>query len=289
MKRITTRIIPVLKYAFYLILWLLLALVIRLLLCNFYIIPSDSMMPTLLPGDYILVNKLTYGARIFTNLKFDENSDPPLKRIPGMGNVQRNDVVVFNGSYQEAWDTIRMNLEKIYVKRCIGLPGDSLSIIDGFYRITGIDDSIGYIPGQEYLFRYHNALDSTILRTIPFDSTTHWDIVNFGPFYIPAVGTTILLNPRNYLLYHKLMIYETLAVIRQKDSQVFINDTLRSDYTFRSNWYFMAGDRAINSQDSRYFGLIPEAYIIGKASLVISSKDKNTGKQRWNRMLKRIK
>ena len=247
------------------------------------------MMPTLLPGDYIIANKLTYGARIFTNLKFDDNSDPPLKRIPGIGYIKRNDVIVFNGPYREKWDTIRMNLEKIYVKRCIGLPGDSLSIINGFYHISGIVDTIGYFPGQAHQFLYRNNLDPVILSTFPFDSTIHWDASNFGPFYIPVAGTTILLTPRNYVLYHKLIVYETQAVILQKESQVFINNTLRNDYTFRSNWYFMAGDNSINSQDSRYFGLIPEAYIIAKASLVISSKDKNTGKRRWNRMLKPIK
>jgi len=51
----------------------------------------------------------------------------------------------------------------------------------------------------------------------------------------------------------------------------------------------VAGDMTMNSQDSRYFGLVPEAYIIGRASLIITSKDINTGKRRWNRMLKSIK
>jgi signal peptidase I len=73
------------------------------------------------------------------------------------------------------------------------------------------------------------------------------------------------------------------------DSLVYINDTLAYEYTFRHNWYFMAGDNVMNSQDSRYIGLVPDDYIVGRASMIMSAKDRYTGKRRWNRMLKRIK
>jgi len=96
------------------------------------------------------------------------------------------------------------------------------------------------------------------------------------------------LTPENFKLYRKQIVYETGAVVRRKDSLIYINDTLTHDYTFRSNWYFIAGDKVMNSQDSRYIGLIPETFIIGKASRVLTSKDRNTGKRRWNRMFKRI-
>ena len=230
----------ILKFILYIVLSLFLALAIRLFLFNFYVVPSDSMEPAIQQGDFILANKWTYGARIFTGLKFDRDTDPPVRYMRKFRRIRRNDVVVFNFPYLDKWDTIRMNLEKIFVKRCIGLPGDSVSAI-------------------------------------------------FGPWYIPSAGTTIALTPRNYKLYKKLIVYETKAVIRQNDSLIYLNDTLIHDYTFRSNWYFMAGDNVINSQDSRYIGLIPEAYIIGKASMVLTSKDLQTGKRRWNRMFKRIK
>ena len=107
--------------------------------------------------------------------------------------------------------------------------------------------------------------------------------------YIPAAGATIALTPENFKLYRKQIMYETHAVIRSEDSLVYINDSIRHEYRFRSNWYFVAGDKVMDSQDSRYIGLIPEAYIIGRALLIMSSKDRDTGKRRWNRMLKRIK
>ena len=261
----------------------------RLFIFNFYVVPSDSMEPEILPGDFILANKMTYGARILTSLKFDRNSDPPLMRVPKFRRIHRNDVVVFNSPYRYEWDTIRMNLEEIFVKRCIGLPGDSISIIDGYYHIASIPDTLGYILEQNRMMRYHATLDSIILHTFPFDIAFQWDAINFGPFYIPAAGTTISLTLDNFKLYRKQIVYETGAEIRCEDSQVYINDTLRHDYTFRNNWYFMAGDKVMNSQDSRYMGVIPEDYIIGKASMVISSKDNYTSKRRWARTMKRIK
>ncbi len=280
----------ILKLLLYLIVSLLLALVIRLFLCNFYHIPSNSMEPTIMPGDFILTNKWTYGARIFTKLKFDKDNDPPIVRVPGLGQVKRNDVMVFNFPYRAGWDTIRMNMNLIFMKRCVGLPGDSLSIINSYYRIAGITDTLGYIPEQKRLAQYREVLDSTIMRTYPFDTLLFkWDIRNFGPLYIPAAGATIDLTPGNFTLYHKQITFETRSAVYMKDSSVYINDTLRTNYTFRHNWYFVAGDNVLNSQDSRYIGLIPETYIIGKASLILSSKDIYSGKRNWGRMMKVIR
>ena len=290
MKKTICRIIlSVSKYILYLVLSLFLALLIRLFLCNFYAVPSDSMEPAILPGDFVMVEKFTYGARIFTGFKFDKESDLPMIHAPGLRRIQRNDVVVFNFPYRYEWDTIRMNFEKIFVKRCIGLPGERISAIGGFYHISGLADTIGHIPEQKNLIRHRSTLDSSIIRAVAFDKSFHWDVFDFGPFYIPAAGVTIELTPENFRLYHKQIVFETHAVIRMDDSLVYINDTIRRDYTFLSNWYFIAGDKVMNSQDSRYIGLIPEAYIIGRASLVLTSKDKVMGKRRWYRTLKRIR
>jgi signal peptidase I len=289
MKKLISILKTVFKYTLYLVLSLLLALVIRLFLCNFYVVPSDSMEPNIVPGDFILANKSTYGARIFTGLKFDRNTDPPMIRVPGFRNIRRNDVLVFNFPYRYGWDTVRMSLETIFVKRCIAIPGDSISAIEGFYHVSGLADTLGYIPEQKRMVQNRSTLAPAILNTVAFNPSFHWDAFNFGPFYIPAAGSTVALTPENYKLYRKQIVYETRAVVRRAGSSVFINDTLTHEYTFRSNWYFIAGDRVMNSQDSRYIGLIPEAYIIGRASMVLTSKDRYTGKRRWSRTFKRIK
>jgi len=247
------------------------------------------MEPGIVPGDFILADKWTYGARIFTGLKFARNSDPPMIHAPGFRNIRRDDVVVFNFPYRYRWDTIRMNLEKIMVKRCIGLPGERISAIEGFYHISGMNDTLGYIPEQKRMIRSRSMLDSVIIRAVAFDKSFRWNVFDFGPFYIPAAGSTITLTHENFKLYHKLITYETGSNVRFSDSMVYINETIRYDYTFRSNWYFMAGDKVMNSQDSRYIGLIPEEFIIGRASRIMTSKEPHKGKRRWGRTLKRIK
>ena len=288
MRSFKSIIKSVLGYVLLIALSLILALLIRVFLCNFYTVPSPSMEPTIQPGDFILANKWTYGARILTSLKFDRNNDPPMVHVPGLGRIKRNDVVVFNFPYRHSWDTIRMDMEKIFVKRCIGLPGDSISVVEGFYHVAGLADALGYIPEQKQLAHNRSTLDYDILNPSMFRHF-QWDIINLGPMYIPAKGSNVALTPKNFELYHKLITYETNANVFMKDSLVYINDTLSHDYTFRGNWYWMAGDKVIDSQDSRYLGLIPEAYIIGKASMILTSKDKNTGKRQWNRIFKQIK
>ena len=167
MIKFKTIIKSILKYLLFIILSLSIALVIRLFICNFYVVPSDSMEPTLLPGDFILASKWTYGARIFTGLKFDRNRDPSMIHVAGFSSVRRNDVIVFNFPYRyNRWDTIRMNLEKIMVKRCIGLPGDNLSVINGFYHVSGLADTLGYIPEQKRMIRFRSTLDSANISKI---------------------------------------------------------------------------------------------------------------------------
>ena len=99
-------------------------------------IPTESMQPTLIPGDYILVEKWTMGGRIFDLPDAAEGKEVEIRRLPGFGKVERNDVLVFNFPHHHRWDSIGMDLMVYYVKRCIGLPGDTVSIRNGYYRVA---------------------------------------------------------------------------------------------------------------------------------------------------------
>lgn len=281
-------VISALKFLLYIAAILLSVLIVRLFFFNFYMVSSDSMNPTILSGDFIAVNKSIYGARIFTSLKFDRYRDPSIVRTPGFGRIRRNDVLVFNFPYHRKMDTIRMDIEKIYVKRCIGLPGDSVSAVNGIYHVAGFMDTLGYVSDQKKLANQNSTFASPIFQAPAFPKSLQWDIVNFGPFYVPAAGETIALTPENIKLYHKLLVYETSSFIHRNDS-TYIDNAPATHYTFRSSWYFVVGDRAMYSQDSRHFGPIPEAYIIGKASRVMWSKDMNTGEVRRDRSMKKIR
>ncbi|MDR3218171.1 MAG: signal peptidase I [Dysgonamonadaceae bacterium] len=157
---------------------------INIFIFQMYKIPSSSLEKTLLVGDYLVVNKFSYGPRVpNTPLSFPlvQHTFPIIntksyiewpkwgyKRLKGLGNVKRNDIVVFNFPagdtvainkqnpdyyfwvYMYGWDVVNsdknaygdivyrpVDRRENFVKRCIGLPGDSLQIIENEIYIDG--------------------------------------------------------------------------------------------------------------------------------------------------------
>ncbi|MEI3154440.1 MAG: signal peptidase I [Odoribacter sp.] len=268
---------------------LFVALMLRLFVVDFFVVPSDSMLPAIEPGDFILVDKLSFGARMCCNFDFlEKKTEPVTWRIRGFSGIHHNDVVVFNFPYTKGWGKIRMNLSRFYVKRCIGLPGDTLSISDGFYEING-QRGFGNVQGQQVLAENKGDFSKSIYQTFPFNKRLNWNILNMGPLYIPRQGSKMIMNPVNVSIYKKLIEYESGKQVQVKRNQVFCGDSLLSSWCFRRNWYFMAGDHILNSQDSRYIGLIPEEFIVGKARLILTAKIPVTEEYRWKRFFTRIK
>jgi signal peptidase I len=89
-------------------------------------IPSESMSPSLITGDYVLVFKPILGSRLFNCLPPCGGNRGDIYRAPGFRKLRHNDVVVFNYPHPHNWNRIEMYIMKYYIKRCIGLPGDSL-------------------------------------------------------------------------------------------------------------------------------------------------------------------
>lgn len=277
----------ILHYFLAVVISLVIALALRIFAVDFYSIPSDSMQPALEPGDFIMVNKLCYGARMYRNFDFlDNGSEPPTYRLKGYSKVRNNDVIVFNYPYLKKRDTIKMNLSVFYVKRCIAIPGDTLRIVDGYYDVNG-KRNVGNPQGQETLSSTP-GFHGIYRHTIPYNKAYPWDVKNFGPLLIPAKGIKVDINTNNLCLYRKQIIYETQGVISLKNGKIYLNDKEITQYTFKNNWYFMAGDNVMNSQDSRYIGLVPEEYLVGKVSLILTAKDRESGKYRWARFFKKV-
>ena len=115
-------------------------------------IPSDSMEPTLLVGDKILVNIGVMGGLLFNVWDALEGNDIHIYRLPGFGNLKRNDVIVFNFPYhKQRWDSIAFDVMKYYVKRCVVLPGDTFEIKNARYKVRGKDTYLGNVKAQETL------------------------------------------------------------------------------------------------------------------------------------------
>jgi signal peptidase I len=123
--------------------------------------------------------------------------------------------------------------------------------------------------------------------TLPYDSTVaKWTTDNFGPLWIPKKGATIKLTKENIAFYQRAIhVYENNTWL-QKDGKVFINGKETDSYTFKMDYYWMMGDNRHKSQDSRYWGFVPEDHIVGKASLIWMSWEKGP---RWKRMFTTIK
>ena len=264
-------------------------LVIQTTVISSFRIPTDSMQPTLQPGDNILVNKTIMGARIFNIWDAAEEKEVEIYRLPGMGKVKHNDVLVFHYPYPHKNDSLSMHLLKYYVKRCIALPGDTMGIRKGHYYIKGINDSIGNIEAQKRIEKLQKENTRCIVMdAYPWDKYIDWTIQDFGPLHVPARGQTVVMDSTAVKLYRNLIEWEQKEKLTYQGKEVFLGDSLIREYRFQENYYFMGGDYMENSKDSRYWGLLPEPYIVGVATRIWKSVDKSTDKIRWDRVMKKI-
>lgn len=295
--------------------------------------------------------------------------------------VKRNDVVVFNypvgdtviGEFQSNinyYDFLRdresrggnredllaerddilvrpVDKRENFIKRCVGIPGDTLKIIDGVLYVNGkpgetppksevpyyvTTDGKGTFPESFYtdelnvdpmdseqrdFFQMPNkpntwrinltpeqakkvaafpfVIPGSLVKelntqgfgnTFPHDTANFkWSEDNFGPLWVPAKGSSITLTPQNIALYRRVIeVYEGNSFER-KGGQFIINGVTTDQYTFKMNYYWLMGDNRHNSQDSRFWGFVPEDHVVGKASLIFFSWQKGP---RWNRLFKKI-
>lgn len=270
----------------------LLGVLVQLLLVTSFKIPSDSMEPALLTGDYILVDKCSKGARLFDVFAALEKKEIKIHRMPGWREFKRNDVLVFNFPYPGRWDSIAFDVMSYYVKRCIAVPGDTLVIKDCHYRVKGHDGCLGSAAAQDKL---QKLLDSEelvnreiVMESYPFDKELGWSIAEFGPLYIPAKGSVIEMDSLNWVLYRNLIEWEQKKKLTLRGDTISLGDSVISKYRFHENYYFVSGDKMENSKDSRYWGLLPEPFIVGRALRIWKSKDNISEGIRWGRIWKKI-
>jgi signal peptidase I len=246
-------------------------------------IPSWSMVPALIPGDNVLVSKLMPGARIGCG---DNPGTDGVTRLWGISKVKRNDVLLFNFPYSD-WDKLGFDFAVYYMKRCVAIPGDTFYIENGIYRVKGSRERLGnYDAQRKFASLNEDSIAPQIYHCFPFDSRYKWTVRHFGPLYVPRKGDVLAIDTLNIALYRNLIRYETGKEISVKQGKVYLGKSLLIKYAFRKNYYFMAGDLVHDSKDSRYWGLLPEDHIVGKAVLIWKSQDMKTGKFRWDRFLK---
>ncbi|MCL2502374.1 MAG: signal peptidase I [Bacteroidales bacterium] len=243
---------------------------LRIFVFDSYPVHTGSMIPAICPGDRIVVNKLIFGARLYRNLDFLDGGKLKTLRMKGYRGISYNDLVVFNHSHPMEFD-----IGTVYVKRCIGLPGDTIWIREGRYHNSSVSD--GVVLKHFTQVSPHYFPDSLHI-CFPYNEELGWTILNFGPLYIPRKGDSINLYPVHAWMYKRIIMYEHGEDVAYREDGVYLNNLPIQTYIFKENYYFMAGDNFAHSSDSRYFGPVPETFIVGVAPLKI-----NTGR-RWERL-----
>jgi signal peptidase I len=259
--------------------------IVRIFVADQFIIPTWSMSPTLVAGDRVVVNKLIMGARLYTDFDFKQNGQE-LKsiRMKGLRGLRHNDIVVFN--YPQVGGRIAFKINYVYCKRCVALPGDTLNIVNGIYKNNNYDDTLGLHTVQLRLAAVDETQYSTEARAVyPFDARVGWTFKNMGPLYIPRKGDIMTLTPKEGAVYKGLLEFETgkRVTVNWNKDLVLLDGKPTNRYEWTNNYYFMAGDNVFDSMDSRYWGLVPEDYIVGVVQMISYSKDKETDTIKWER------
>lgn len=231
--------------------------------CDRFVVKGVSMRPTYGTGDILWVNKLYMGARIYTGYDF---KSPRLKcfRLPGIRKIKVRDVVVFNAPFGWGGDKLGFRINNVYAKRCLGCPGDTIGIKDCFFYNERERGGIGNLLNQQDL---KNTPDSSLqdyaFAAYPYSSLFNWTIKNLGPIVIPYKGMHAKLDEKSFALYSTIIEYENAVKPCWQGGKCIMGRDVCEEYVFKQNYYYFVGDNVLDSKDSRYFGFVPERFVVG--------------------------
>lgn len=254
------------EYAGILLYTFLVALTLKLFFIEAFGVPTGSMEQTLLVGDFILVNKFEYGFRTPRTIPLTGIRIPQVKFLPGYHSVTRGDVVVFE--FPGANDVLQHPSVVHYVKRCVGLPGDTIRIHSKLVYVNGL--LVNPVSTTQFgsIMREQNEIEPGIFpKGLPFNRD-FW-----GPIVVPKKGMDVEITTENLDQWRLFIEREGHSIRFTTDGSIEIDGKLTTNYTVDQDYYFMLGDNRDRSDDSRYWGFVPEKNIIGKAMLIYWSWD----------------
>lgn len=243
------------------------ALIIKTFLIETSRVPTPSMEKTILVGDFLFVNKFVYGSSSPRNIPFT-NIALPYFQLPALREPERGDIVVFEypGDRDELLSLEIMN----YVKRCIGVPGDTVEVVD---KVVFVNGKEAKRPIQiQYINPYVTPKGIANPRIFPKGSNFNED--NYGPVVVPKKGDVVQLNIETVEQWRTIIDREfNKRVVTVEGSQVLIGGKPATSYTLTKDYYFMMGDNRDNSADSRFWGFVPRDKVVGEALMIYWSWD----------------
>lgn len=217
---------------------------------------------TLLPGDFVLVNKFSYTLTTpkevpFLGLKL------PYINIHKFGDPELKDLIIFNYNGNIKSDTITVAPK--LVKRIVACPGDTLEIKNKVVFINGKALDLPATIKQYEENKKTNWIDDEDIT--PPEISHNKD--NYGPLVIPGAGDTIFIDFKNFNKYKELIETDYGdSVLRREDRYVTLEGAPIEEYIILKNYYFVMGDNVDVSLDSRNFGLITEDSIYGEVIII---------------------
>ncbi|MDO4896566.1 MAG: signal peptidase I [Moraxella sp.] len=232
---------------------LLVIVLVRSFVIEPFNIPSSSMVPTLYTGDFIVVNKASYGLRLpITHTK-----------ILNTGSPKHGDVAVFR---------YPLNEKRYYIKRVIGLPNDTVSYNNGVLSINGqpvATDSVDYQMSDklnaklvpEFIENYHLSDDERARYGAEEEKHAHYYREKLGEhdYVVRYLGDLNSASMAEFLL--------------QNSPQTATSGGTQWQITVPDGQYFVMGDNRDRSEDGRFWGFVPEENLAGRATYIWMHKE----------------
>jgi signal peptidase I len=260
-------------------------------------------------------------------------------RMLGNGDINAGRPLILNDPDQYPLIVRPVDKRENYIKRCVGIAGDTLQIKNQIVYINGQPTPLPEFSETNYIVMTGGQqLDETVMKeeydidinngeefqqtgvpnryamllttaardkmlksglaknitpyldssnvVYPYDPQYNWTMDNYGPFWIPKKGATLTLNAFNYPFYERAIRDYENNKLEIQHGKIFINDKESTSYTFKMDYYWMMGDNRHQSQDSRYWGFVPEDHVVGEAWMIWMSWKNGV---RWSRLFKKIR
>ena len=240
--------------------------------------------------------------------------------------VRRQDIVVFNNPAGIREPII--DRREIYISRCLGMPGDTL-FVDSLFSV--ISPEAQFNPDKKRLYSYPASkenLITSLMHTLSItndglmgsnDSThvrsfsryeyylleqamngkecfvqplSNKENTDPNPLIVPGKGQFIRVYPWNITLLRNTLVMHEGKQAEIKNDTLYVDGKPTKHCYFTKDYYWMGSNNTINFSDSRLFGFVPQDHVIGKASVIWFSKEKDTGLfdgYRWNRFFRTVK